>query len=88
MSKHQSCKECNRDFVGPDSNIGDKYCPECDPCVECEQHRDLQAENKRLRDAVGLLNSMILGGEKHSEVSKKTVQQALKGDTDEKDICD
>lgn len=37
----------------------------------------LQAENKQLREATGLLNSMILSGEKHSEKSKEIVKQAL-----------
>lgn len=29
MTKHQACKECHRDFVGPDSDIGFNYCIEC-----------------------------------------------------------
>lgn len=35
---------------------------------------------KQLQEAVGLLNSMVLSGEEHSEVSRKIVQQALMGE--------
>ncbi len=37
----------------------------------------VEAKNKILKEAVGLLNSMIIGGEKHSDKSKKVVNQAL-----------
>lgn len=36
MSKHQSCRECRRDFVGPDCNIGSNLCAGC----EVEQPQD------------------------------------------------
>lgn len=29
MSKHQSCKGCNSDFVGPDTRIGENFCSAC-----------------------------------------------------------
>lgn len=34
---------------------------------------------RQLRKAVGLLNSMVLCGEKHSDESRKIVKHALKG---------
>ena len=37
----------------------------------------LQSENNRLRNAVALLNSMILSGEDHSEISRAVVRDAL-----------
>jgi len=36
-----------------------------------------QKERGRLRTAIGLLNSMVLCGEKHSDKSKQIVEQAL-----------
>lgn len=50
MSKHQSCMNCRSDFVGPDSNIGNKLCPDCDnqPWVE-DKITELRAENASLR---------------------------------------
>ncbi len=33
MSKHQACIDCRRDFVGPDSDIGNNYCPECEQAI-------------------------------------------------------
>ena len=40
MSKHQTCKECRCDFVGPDSNINDNLCELCGQ----ELHGECQAE--------------------------------------------
>lgn len=36
MTKHQACAKCIRQFVGPDSNIGDNLCPDCDYEVHCK----------------------------------------------------
>ena len=52
------------------------FAKEFDAAIE--EHEALQAANTRLREAVGLLNSMVLSGENHSEQSKKVVEQALK----------
>lgn len=43
MSKHQSCLVCGRDFVGPDLNIGENPCPDCqcDNCAKLETERDM-----------------------------------------------
>ena len=30
MSKHQVCPKCHSSFVGPDSNINENLCPECE----------------------------------------------------------
>ena len=30
MSKHQKCPRCGFDFVGPDYDIGENLCPECE----------------------------------------------------------
>ena len=46
-------------------------------CEDC--HEKFQAENAKLKAAVGLLNSMVLSGERHSSVSKMVVKQVLKG---------
>ena len=43
-----------------------------------------KAKNKILKEAVGLLNSMIIGGEKHSDKSKKVVNQALNSNLNSK----
>lgn len=43
-----------------------------------KQITHLKAKNKRLQITVAFLNSMILGGEKHSNTSRKMVEQALK----------
>ena len=29
MSKHQTCPRCHKDFVGPDSHIGENICGNC-----------------------------------------------------------
>ena len=29
MTKHQTCRECHYDFVGPDANIGGNLCETC-----------------------------------------------------------
>jgi len=41
MSKHQSCRECRRDFVGPDSNIHENLCDECDDEIHGECHTEI-----------------------------------------------
>lgn len=43
-----------------------------------ERIEKLEAKNKKLREAVALLNSMILSGEYHSDKSREIVEQALK----------
>ena len=58
-------------------------------CIICDWHirnenlrnliKELEGENKKQRYAIGLLNSMVLSGEEHSDESKKIVKQALKG---------
>ncbi len=40
MSKHQSCFICKRDFIGPDSCIGN-LCPECDADVHRDCHQSI-----------------------------------------------
>ena len=37
----------------------------------------LRASNERLREAVALLNSMVLSGESHSDYSRQLVRDAL-----------
>ena len=51
MSKHQSCRNCHRDFVGPDSGIGENLCPECDAEIHSEC-RVADAEDKRCNGLV------------------------------------
>lgn len=36
MSKHQTCKICHCDFVGPDTNINNNNCPDCDEVLHAE----------------------------------------------------
>lgn len=31
MTKHQTCRKCGSQFVGPDCNIGSNRCEECGP---------------------------------------------------------
>lgn len=45
--------------------------------------KQLKAENERLKKAIVLLNSMVLGVEKHSAKSKALVEQALKEEPNE-----
>ena len=62
MSKHQTCMNCRRNFVGPDSNINNNVCPECHSVIheDCETQiseadgkiLELQAEIKRLEEAI------------------------------------
>lgn len=45
MSKHQTCKTCSRAFVGPDLDIGENNCSECDEdihqdCIELSNKYD------------------------------------------------
>ena len=42
-----------------------------------EEYKPDSAEIENLRRAVSLLNSMVLGGEKHSDQSLKVVKEAL-----------
>ena len=36
-----------------------------------------QTRMKKIRKAIGLLNSMVIGGEKHSDQSRRAVEEAL-----------
>lgn len=42
------------------------------------ENRKLRDHIKRLQEAVGLLNSMVLSGESHSERSHEVVQNAVR----------
>ena len=58
MSKHQTCAECRRSFVGPDTGIGDNLCDSCaqELHAECRQAlAELQEENDRLQAIVAKL---------------------------------
>lgn len=75
------------DGLAAEVTVGIHWCPKCEEIVDVwieepmeKDVRDMQleADNKRLKEAVGLLNSMVLSGEKHTETSKKVVDQALK----------
>jgi len=63
------------DFPARDSTA---YCLGCDQ--NFKKIKNLEAENKRLKEAVGLLNSMVLSGERHSATSREVVERALKGE--------
>lgn len=64
------------------------FCPECGPnvkidedgcCVNCGNGANgngLDYLNKMHR-CIGLLNSMVMGGEDHSELSKNVVSEVL-----------
>ena len=55
MSKHQSCRSCGYDFVGPDLNIGQNLCDECDEEIHADCNAEiarLKAENERLVKAL------------------------------------
>lgn len=46
---------------------------------DCIEDCAVVDDNKYLREALALANSMILSGEQHSEESKDIIEQALKG---------
>jgi hypothetical protein len=48
-----------------------------------EAHDGLVEKMNQLRYAAGLLNSMILSGEKHSKVSRKVVKDAFTGNREQ-----
>lgn len=48
-----------------------------------DKAKRLQAENQRLRNAVALLNSMILSNEGHTETSRAVVREAVRTDVEE-----
>lgn len=50
MTKHQACAKCIRQFVGPDSNIGDNLCPDCDYEVHCKCDEKIVELEKQLTD--------------------------------------
>ncbi len=50
MTKHQSCAKCIRQFVGPDSGIGDNLCPDCDYEVHCKCEERIAELEKQLAD--------------------------------------
>lgn len=52
-----------------DAEESDRQCADCKVAYE--------NTNERLREALALINSMILSGEKHSATSKAIVKQAL-----------
>jgi len=55
----------------------------CDKCWVEQLQAGLETaneKNKRLREATGLLNSMVLSGEIHTDTSRQVVEQALKGE--------
>jgi len=72
MSKHQVCPNCHSDFVGPDSNINHNLCRDCDEMIHVDCHKqitELQAENKRLIEAIDVSLYAIknLGAGGHAE---------------------
>lgn len=54
----------------------------------CEAYEGLVKEINRLRHAAGLLNSMVLSGEKHSDVSRKIVKEAFAGKPSEQALSE
>lgn len=46
---------------------------------DCVEDCAVVDDNKYLREAVSLLNSMILSGEEHTEESRKIVKQVMEG---------
>ena len=48
-----------------------------DLCDKEPRSRELETELKYLRDALGLLNSMVRGGEEHSVHSEEAVRLAF-----------
>ena len=60
--KHQSCKECRRDFVGTDLNIGENLCEECDGMLHegCRaQIIILDNEVEELKDKIASIRSLF-----------------------------
>lgn len=69
MSKHQTCKNCKRDFVGPDSNINENLCNECEEEIygaylkhisNLEQvNLELQKENLKLKEILFVIGEIV-----------------------------
>ena len=88
MSKHQSCRECRRDFIGPDGNIPDNLCPECDEVIHADCHEEiLQLEVASKGMAVELcdyaktvtrLNTKVEQLEAEKEGMQDKIQQILR----------
>ena len=51
MTKHQTCPECRKDFVGPDTNIGYNNCPECHGEIHAECREELAELQRELEQA-------------------------------------
>ena len=47
--KHQTCANCNRAFIGSDTNIGSNLC---DDCQKDDKTAELEVENARLTEAL------------------------------------
>ncbi len=86
MSKHQSCSNCNRDFVGPDLNINENLCPDCEKIIhgDClEQIEQLQNKNNILKGLLGYAkcpNCDGSGGIQHQISSRTYVSKDMATD--------
>jgi hypothetical protein len=56
-----------------------KYLYQHGHIIQHEHYTTICTGIQRLEKAVSLLNSMVEGGESHSETSRKIVEQAMKG---------
>ena len=78
MSKHQSCKNCGEDFVGPDSNIGQNLCEWCDGVIHADCHVEiasLRAENATLREVMDKAQKYVPMLEKQALAQAATIER-------------
>ncbi len=67
MSKHQTCRECNCDFTGPDLNIGSNLCESCSQELHGECRKELAGANAEV-DRLVKENERLQRGEYGGEV--------------------
>ena len=65
MGKHQTCRECHCDFVGPNSSIGENLCGDCGDVI----HGDCYIENSALKTRVAELKEQLDRIRKYAHVT-------------------
>ncbi len=55
MTKHQTCRECHYDFVGPDANIGGNLCETCSQ----EFHSECREQLAEAEDTIKKLQPIV-----------------------------
>lgn len=58
MPKHQTCRGCGYDFVGPDSNIGENLCDSCEEELYGEHNRELDRLHSIAQECLDYLEEL------------------------------